>query len=217
MKQHKPLTRKTPLASKSTLKRSGFKATAKPLKSVQGFKGQGFSSFKQKTYEELIEQERKKPKAKNYGLKGKGRSDDDIKLHSAIVATGCFGCQAQGKQTLFPLRIHHLLGRNKGKASDVSEKVVLCLCDQCHDPEAALIPSDQKRFHNLTAASVHGNKKLFREVVGDPSWCVLETYKIIGRQPEWLSPNQWYEYFQLQSKTEQESFAIQTLSYRSVG
>ena len=179
------LTRKTPLKSTGTLRSStGLKTTTplarKPFKSVPG------SIKKQVSL------------TRSRGLKGHGRSTDDIEWHGLVVQEGCFACNYLGVVSRHTLRIHHPAGRNKGKDGDCSEMFVICLCDQHHDPSIA-------ENTDATAPSVHGNKKKFRAIIGSESWCVYETYRLLDTQPKWLSSEDWLAYLRIYDKGCQEA------------
>lgn len=198
LKTHKPLNTQSVLKNKTPLK------VRSVLKSTTSLKSNG--SIKSKISVNSTVKKR-------YGLVGKGRSVSDVSFHGRLVASGCFSCNYQGVDTPFTLRVHHPRGRNKGKG-DVSEKIALCLCDQCHDPGAALLPDKLRTLLDIDAPSVHGNKKAFKEQIGSEAWCVLESYKALKENPVWLNQNEWGHYLSLTEKSSQEFFANESLTIR---
>ena len=124
-------------------------------------------------------------KTKSRGLRGHGRTSADIDFHSRVAALGCIACKMLEQVTLFPVRIHHIDGRNAGKENDYSERKVLPLCDQHHHPELAFDIGEIKP--DLDAPSVHGRKKLFKKMVGPEEDLVLLVYDILKETPPWLN------------------------------
>lgn len=181
-----PLKRKTPLSSK------GFIQRKTPLK------GSAISSYTSKP-KSIME-----PKLiRRNGLKGYGRSAADKMWHSQVAGSGCFACRVLGVDTVLPVRVHHPRGRNKGKPGDISEQFVICLCDDHHDP--SVNPAADRSL-----PSVHGNKRLFRNLVGTEEYCVLETYALLGKVPSWLSENDWDKYLTLATQAEKEGWIIES-------
>lgn len=133
------------------------------------------------------------------GLLGHGRTQSHILLHSMIAETGCFACLYLNTIAKSKLCIHHPRGRNKGKDYDVNEEYVICLCQEHHDSTLC---------NGFKGPSIHGNKKLFLELIGIEAWCVLETYKMISSIPPWLAPEEWLEYSLLQTKEDQHEWII---------
>jgi hypothetical protein len=183
-----PLVRKTPLKRSPLVRKTPLKATSgvkpkSPLKSSLKIKGP--SKSRKKAYR---------------GAMGHGRSASDVLWHASVAASGCFACRQLGLQTRLVVRIHHPNGRNKGKG-DHCEKIVIALCDDHHDPS---INSNADR----TQPSVHGNKRLFKDLIGTEMWCVMETYRLLETSPPWLLEHQWSNYLDLVSLDEQESMIV---------
>lgn len=178
-----PLKRKTPLKPKTALKSKTSLKRKTPIKSC----GQSASGSK--------------PKAKSRGLTGHGRSASDKAWHSQVASLGCFACNHLGIFSSHCLRIHHPNGRNKGKEGDCCEAYVICLCDCHHDPSILIETYD--------GPSVHGNKRLFRELVGSEAWCVYETHRALNVRPKWLEDDVWADYLLLGSQAEQEEWIVE--------
>lgn len=138
-----------------------------------------------------------KNKIKSRGLKGHGRNEFQVSLHSRIVDKGCFACNFLNEKPNSKLCIHHPRGRNKGKNGDVCEEFVICLCQQHHDSTMCV---------GFRGPSVHGNKRLFLNVIGTEAWCVLQTYRSISMIPSWLSNEEWDDYLRLSSPLDQANW-----------
>lgn len=174
-----PLLRRTPLSQKTALKSKGF-VRKQPVKSDHSVKV---------TSSCVIEPP--KPPARSKGLVGHGRTKDHMEIHSLISLTGCFACNYLNIEPKTRICVHHVRGRNNGKLGNVSEYLVIGLCCDHHNLGDASVPS------------VHGNKKLFTTMIGPETWCVHETYKIIGRRPPWLSECEWESYNQVAGRESQ--------------
>ncbi len=177
------IKRKTPLQSKSYLKRST------PLK-------RGNSVLTTSTLR------RSSTPISSKGLRGHGRKQSDIALHSRLASLGCFPCRVLGIQTISPVRIHHPNGRSRGKDGDYKEAFVFCACDLHHTntPPIGII-------FDPNTPSVHcGNKRKFKQLVGSEEWAVLESYQLLQEKPCWLSAEQWKDYQSCCSKEGQEQW-----------
>lgn len=164
-----PLKRKTPLKAKAS-----FKKNYNPLKLKS-------SSMSNKIGETTV------TKKKRFGLTGKGRSKEHVSYHEKLIRTGCIACEILGTKTSSKLCIHHWRGRNKDNTNDASEWLVMPLCWLHHDPGSSCVGK-------YDGPSVHGNKKLFVELVGPEIWCVHESFKRTEETPPWMTESQWLEY-----------------------
>ncbi len=106
---------------------------------------------------------------------------------SSIQIPTKIACEILGTKTNSKLCIHHWRGRNKDNANDASEWLVMPLCWLHHDPGSSCVGK-------YDGPSVHGNKKLFIELVGPEIWCVHESFKRTEETPPWMTESQWLEY-----------------------
>ncbi len=183
-----PLQRKTPLRTKTALKPKSQLKRLTPLRNSGGVDA------------------KKVQQSKSRGLSGHGRTATDKAWHSRVAALGCFVCNHLGAVTTECLRIHHPIGRNKGRDGDCCERFVICLCDLHHDPSIMCKGV-------LDGPSAHGNKRLFRELVGSEAWCVYETYRALHVRPVWLEEGLWGDYLSLAEQSEQEVWITERERY----
>lgn len=189
-----PLNRKSPLKANSTLKQNKPLKTKSPLKQKKPLKVN--SSLKRSTFKskptpcvtgKALDSERLPRKVRSKGLCGHGRNEDHKRIHSLLVSQGCFVCRMLGLRTKTRLTIHHIDGRNNGKKSDLSEYLVICLCEEHHTPINVCGMAANE-------ISVHGNKRRFKKEVGTEIWCTHQSYKLIDECPPWLNDTQWEEF-----------------------
>lgn len=171
------LTRKTPLKAKSQLK------TKTPLKAKTSLKAKT-PMRRSGELKQVVSLKASAPKPTvRRGLQGVGRTEADKAFHTLVAGLGCLACKRLGIQTIFPLRIHHTDGRNTGKSGDYSERRVIPLCDQHHNPQLAFQSGGQKP--DMEAPSVHCRKKRFIEMVGTEDSLVEEVYALLSMTAPW--------------------------------
>lgn len=186
-----PLKRKTPLRQKTKLLQKTSIKFAKNSSSDGTIKSATKLNEKTKA---------KKKGYRRYGLQGIGRSTEHKQFHQLVVELGCMACRILGTNPNGRLTIHHSAGRRKGKG-DICEWLVICLCYVHHDPTTT-------SFGKVVGPSVHGNKKLFVELVGSEPWCIYEIYKLLHINPPWLNKTDWASYIQLDNKISENEWIV---------
>lgn len=183
LKAKKGLTTKSSLKPSNRLKTTGSLKPTKPLKPGKGFSRSAWQDRSPQSDTADHASSRTKV-SRRTGLTGIGTNAKEKHYHARVASLGCFACHHLGETTGSRLCVHHTAGRKQSKDDLITERLVICLCEEHHDPR-------QMNHAFLYAPSVHGNKKLFRAMVGDEYWCVLETHRQLDEQPSWVDPEQW--------------------------